>query len=338
MQIINATTRIKSIMADNGQSIQLMPGKVSEVFLASKQLILAAIKLGTPKEIGIVTGGSYEFEIAKSITAAAPYLYNDLNEAKAKLIDPSIDYSAKRAATADMLVKQQLIDRTAELNKANEELAKLKKQLESESNNELISKLNNIIAEKTTQSDTLSKRITELENQLKKANENEQALRLEVSELNSKYSTATSTLEALRKDFADEVAKKEEYKNELDSLPSTESIGKLQNSLIEAQEALELKKKEVKQLEEEIKSFPDKASILANQDKITDLEAKLAEAQVNLDQAKMDAAAKDEKLEQLKTALGETLKANEDMKNSFNEACAKFNITKDAEGEWIQLS
>lgn len=323
MQIINATTKVRSVMADNGTNFQILPGQVSEPMVATKQLIIAATQLGNNREIGIVTGGSWEFEIAKTIPVAAPYLYTDLDEAKAKLIDPSKDYTAKARNTADLLVKQQLLDRTKELTEANKLIDTLKKQLENVNTNELVTKLNAVIAEKTTQAETLSKRIAELERQLKSANENEQALRLELSQANTNYSKANTSLEALRKEHANVIAQAEQYKADLEKLPSLDKISAMQDQVLAAQKSAADKDLEIAELKKQIAAMPSAESVEQNQTEVAELREEIV--------------GKDKQIVELKDALTSSISDIEKMKASFNEACVKFKLTKDESGEWIQL-
>ena len=110
MIILNATKVVKSIIADNGKDmITIAPGGQSPLIIASRNTIMSAIKLGTSKEIGIILNGSYELDIAKNLSGAVPYLYTDIDEAKAKLIDSSIDYKSNLNSTKVNAQNEEII-------------------------------------------------------------------------------------------------------------------------------------------------------------------------------------------------------------------------------------
>jgi ribosomal protein S13 len=97
------------------------PGQLSEIFIGTKNTVMAAVKLGTNKEIGIIYGGGYELDEAKSVSVALPYLYATEEEAIAKLIDKNVDYTVKPPIN-------EL--KSLELDKANQIIEKYKKEVE----------------------------------------------------------------------------------------------------------------------------------------------------------------------------------------------------------------
>lgn len=99
MKVLNATTRSISIMMDRGNILNIKPGTISEHFVASRNVILCAINSGSADEIGIILGGTYEQSIAQSVSGGQPYYYLSEDEAKARLLDPTVDYSATMKST-----------------------------------------------------------------------------------------------------------------------------------------------------------------------------------------------------------------------------------------------
>lgn len=107
-------------MTDKGDLMSIAPGELSKMFIGSKNMILSAIKLGSPSEIGIIYSSTYELEQARTISTVVPYLYSSEEEAKAKLIDKNLDYNSKPSMT-DI--------KNLELDKANLRVAELVKEL-----------------------------------------------------------------------------------------------------------------------------------------------------------------------------------------------------------------
>jgi len=99
MQVINATKGDKKrtllIMLDRGQTLEILPGQVSQVFTPSVNTLKAVINSGSSDEIGIVFGGSWEESIGNQVTGGFPYYYTNMEEAKAKLFAEAPVESAK---------------------------------------------------------------------------------------------------------------------------------------------------------------------------------------------------------------------------------------------------
>jgi chromosome segregation ATPase len=142
MQILNATKVVKSILTPQNQLISIQPGQLSEPTIASSALIGAAIKLGTEKEIGIILTTSYEMEQARKVSASIPYLYTEVEEAKSKLLDPSIDYLGTINATRVNMEKDKIIeDKNQQIATLESEVKDLKEQLRINSGEALKSEL-----------------------------------------------------------------------------------------------------------------------------------------------------------------------------------------------------
>ena len=134
MRILNATQYQLSIMADNKQTFQIPPGQLSTPFAGSKSMVMKAVNLGHPGEIGIICSNVYEYQIAQTVTIAGSYLYETDEDAISKLIDKNTDYTNKRS---------EYQTNNLELSKANNyiselqnEISELKKKLVEQTNNE----------------------------------------------------------------------------------------------------------------------------------------------------------------------------------------------------------
>lgn len=330
MIIINATSKLQSLMTSQGKLIQIQPGGISETMIASKNLIAGAIKLGTPKEIGIVLGGSYELEIAKDITASVPYIYTDLNEAKAKLIDPSIDYTTKRQGGTEVILRQDILNKQAEIKSLKETINNLNLELEKVKSDQSMSKLNDIISEKTQRVDTLEKRIKELETQLKTANENESKSRSELGMKSIELNQSNSNLEALRKEHANTCSQLAQYKSELEKLPSTDKIIEYQKAAAELNDYKDSTEKELSTLKLELKNRP-------TVDEFAEVKSERDAIKAENDNLKIDLKRSESTISDLKDALKEATTTIDLMKTEFNTACEKFGITKDDNGNWVKI-
>jgi myosin heavy subunit len=285
MLILNATTQVKSVMTDSGDLITILPGQLSRMIIASKNLIISAINLGTPQEIGVILNTSYELTIAQGITGSTPYLYTDQNEAIAKLIDPSMNYQSElNTNKVNHENEFNLIAKDKEIEGLRKEVANLTAQLEASKTDTKIEDLQAQMAKDAkTLIDTQSER-DRLKSQLTEAQDT-------IKELTDKNNSLTTDLS--------------NRTNEVRALSKTNQ--NLSDKILDMEK---------------------------NAPKPSDLEAKVNEA---LEKDKI-IVQKDQKIEELKGSLQESVDQIEAMKKSFNEACAKFNITRNEAGEWIQVS
>lgn len=308
MFILNASTTVKSIMQSNGQLISIEPGKVSQIIIASRNVIISAIKMGSPDEVGLILNGSFEVEVAKTITAAIPYLYTDIDEAKAKLLKADVDYKGNLNAAKINLATE------AELKKKDEEIKKLTAQVK-----DLIDQLAN--------ANDLNKIKTDLQTRLEDAESNL-----------VKVKSANTKLDTQLKDSQDSI---ESLTNKCNDLQK--SNGSMSQELIGLNKAVEDLTAEKKQLTDELDILKsNSSSSIEDADKlqkqIEDLTSKLE------DSVKAEAAANDKVTalnksnEELKSNLEDASKTIDNMKSEFNKACEKFQITKDEDGNWIQLN
>lgn len=188
MLILNASKFTKSIMTDRGDLIQIKPGEMSNLMVASRNLICAAMSAGDPDEVGIILDGSYELEIARKISGAAPYIYTDIDEAKSKLIDPSIDYKANINAKKVDIELQSKVD---ELTKKLELAIK-----ESEQKDAVIKRLS---AEDLKIE--LQDKVSVLESELRKTNSNKVIVDGQLKEAQDQISNLTKSLNEVRSEL-----------------------------------------------------------------------------------------------------------------------------------------
>jgi methyl-accepting chemotaxis protein len=262
MIIINATKKTQSIMTDRGDLITVEPGKQSDLVIATKNLISAAIRLGTPSEVGIVLSGSYELDVAKNISGAVPYIYTNLDEALGKLIDPTIDYKAPVAQTKlNMDLELKLTQKDEEIKTLNAEIDSLKDQLENNPSDRLIKELESKLSNLESEFKTVSTERLRLQGQLEESTDQVKILTTNLNDLRKTQGELSQDLTA---------------------------VNKLSNELTEENNTL---KARIKELEDSNK----------------ELSNNLAEAAQTID----------------------------DMKASFNQACEKFEIYRDDEGNWM---
>lgn len=328
MQVLNATKSVKSILADDGELIQILPGQVSKVFTASSHTIRAAINLGDPSEIGIILGGSWERDIAKTITASADYLYTDLNEAKGKLIDPSIDYSesarADISSMKDTAKEQQYKEKinilTAELDLAKSEIASLKNNTELSNLQDKLTDQINLNKELEKERDNIKSQLTESQDQVSDLSKDYQKLKSQMNDNQNIMMEAQKKVDELS-------AKIAEYESNASNIEvDTSKMKELQQNVDDLYAENQDFKSKLSKKDEEI----DK---LVKQ--VEDLNIQLGEAS--------ESAVNSEELEKLReenSKLKENLKEATDkidsMVTEFNTACDKFKITKNEQGEWIQ--
>lgn len=306
MIIINATKTVKTILTARGDVMTIQPGGQSEMTVASSYLVRAAMKLGDPSEIGIVINGSYEMQVASQITGSAPYLYTDLQEALSKLIDPSIDYTAKLDNSKNVL---QLQDELAGKNKRI-------KDLESEIG-ELNSRLT--LAEAADLKADLEKQVRTLETENKNVTSDKLRLEKQLSESQDQVTKQNDALNQLRQ----QVGEKDQILSQLNA-QIKDLTAKLESATVSGSAELEAKLSE------------------ANA-KVTELEELVATAnkQANdLQEANGEYETQIRKLQESKDAamanLKEASQTIENMKTSFNAACEKFGLYLDDDGEWQQ--
>lgn len=326
MQILNATKSVKSILADDGELITILPGEVSKLFTASSHTIRAAINLGEPNQIGIVLGGSWERDIAKTILACADYLYTDLDEAKSKLLDPSIDY---KNSFSDSVSE---IKNTANDTKYQKIISELESKLRDKDNR--ISELENNVEFSNLQAkyDDSLERIKELEK--------------ERNNFHSQLQDSQDQLASITKDYT---KVKDQFSNtQAQLIESSKTVDDLSNKISEyeaklnsaSSEDLDELKKNVEDLYKENQDF--KSKLIKKDEEIENLtknleklNSDLSEAYENsVDPSELESAKKLN--EELKANLNEATSKIESMVKEFNAACEKFNITKDENGEWIQ--
>jgi chromosome segregation ATPase len=295
-------------MTDKSELITILPGSKSKLMIASKNLISAAIKLGTPSEIGVILGGGYEFDVAKSVTAAIPYLYNSIEEAESKLLDPSIDYQSKVETQKNTLqLQEEVKSKNAVIEQLESQVADLRAKLESSVDSAKCNELETQVAELETSNRELTgdksrlmTQVQELQDQLNAQNNLVNKLREDSGKKDQDLSTNNELISKLNDQINDLQKKLDHYENQEAPLPVTST-----------QEYLELKEN----LE------------LANS-KIQELKDEKLKATSELESSNKD----------LRENLSEAVDKIEKMKSTFNAACEKFNLYLDDNGEWQQES
>lgn len=299
MQILNATTQVKSVMTDRGDFITINPGEISRLIIASRNLIIGTMKLGTPSEIGIIISGSYEFDIAASITGSTPYIYSDLQEAKSKLLDPSIDYKANL--------------NTAKVNHANEELIKQKDQRIEEYKKQIKDLESQIEDAKKTGEDNLvenQRKYKELEGRFVDVQKERDRIKSQLQEAQDQVSNLNENLNTVRKESS---SNKNYYTK------SQEMVDNLTSQLNAMTADRDKYKSEVEKIQGEL-------------DTLKSNQAQIVPPTESDEYKKLQS-----EYDNLKSNLKDASDTIENMKNKFNAACEKFRITTDENGEWIQL-
>ena len=305
MLVLNATTKVKSVMTDRGDLIQIGPGEFSRIIIASRNIIISAMNLGSPTEIGIVITGSYEMDIAKSITGCIPYLYTDQDEAKAKLLKADVDYKGNLNASKINAANEELIrSKDEEISSLKTQLNDCKKELESLLNSDQV----RVELEKQVESITKNLKATvderdRLKTQLQDSEDQIQSLTKTVNDLRSKSGSMTQDLAGANEMISKLTAQLDEVKN---SSATSVELEKVQDELLKV-------KQDYNTLEIES----------GNKDK------KIDDLLSQIDGWKVASDGKDNQIKELSEALSEASKTIDDMKAQFNEACSKFNITKE---------
>lgn len=327
MQIINATKSVRSILADDGELITIKPGEVSKVFTASSNAIRAAINLGQPNEIGIILGGSWERDIAKTITASADYLYTDLEDAKSKLLDPNVDYSAKmKEDISSMKDMAKEIAYKEMIEKLNIEIRQLKSMNESLSNNTELSALQDRFQDQINKTNEVEKERDNYKSQLTESQD-------QLSNLSKDHISLKKKFEENSNIMIESQKKIDELSRVIEELKSNAS-----NSVDDSE--VEELKQNVADLYKENQDFKDKLTkkdveIHKLAEQVEDLNIQLGkaiESPINGDELNK---LKEEN-ETLKSSLSDATQKIDLMVSEFNAACEKFNISKDDNGEWVQ--
>lgn len=85
MKIVNGSSSVL-LLPLGGSMMPILPKNVSGDVVATKQLVTAAITSLGVDQLGLVTYSAAELQVINSITGAAPFLYQNLDDAIAKLI------------------------------------------------------------------------------------------------------------------------------------------------------------------------------------------------------------------------------------------------------------
>jgi chromosome segregation ATPase len=192
-------------MMDRGDILTILPGTISNAFVATRNVILATINAGTSSEIGIILGGTWEQSIANQISGGQPYYYCSEDEAKAKLIDPTIDYSEpiKNNQVESMRLElKEFEDKISELRKIIQDkddvIKDLNEKLQESNDNKFDKiKLNEAIKQLSDYEVQVKKLTSELEGEKSNSNnlkETIDKLNLEKSSLNNRLEVTSIEL------------------------------------------------------------------------------------------------------------------------------------------------
>lgn len=329
MRILNATKSVKTLMSDIGTLITVKPGELSAVMIASRNLITSAMKLGEPNEIGIIVSGSYELDITKTISGAVPYLYTDENEAISKLIDPNINYKeGLKKNLADTELKLAIKEKDDEILLHKGRIKSLESEIEKlksdKSNAALVTEFNTLQSKyNALQAEKMS-----LDSQNKESKDEMENLNKKLSELRESNGSLSQELSAINSAYSKLVEEKKLVDDELAILKSnqqsndSEEVDKLKNDFAKANEEIANLNSELSTTKSEYDSLAKKAKGLEANDKAwKDL-----------------CDSKDEEIKKFKESLEEASNTIESMRSEFNKACEQFQITKDENGNWIQIT
>lgn len=322
MLVLNATTKVKSVMTDRGDLIQIGPGEFSRIIIASRNIIISAMNLGSPSEIGIVVTGSYEMDIAKTITGCVPYLYTDQDEAKAKLLKADVDYKGNLNASKVNAVNQELIaKKDKEIEELNNQILTLKSELAAKKDTDQVKiGLEKQIESLTKNLKTITAERDRLDTQSKDYEDQIASLTATVSDLRKSNGELTQDLTGAQKMITDLTEKLDNQDAEATKIAVKDLAEKNQELEAVTNELMELRKINSDLTEEHNK----------------DLEA-IESYKTQIDSWKTASDGKDKQIKDLSSALSEASNTIDAMKASFNEACSKFGITKDEDGNWIQI-
>lgn len=204
MYILNATKSVKSVMADNGDLISVNPGEMSKLIIASRNLIIGAMNLGEPTEIGIILCGSYEMDLTRGIAGINAYVYTDPDEAKSKLMDPSIDYKANlNSQRVNIRMENEVARLEGELKDRDERIAGLKKEVQALKESDELVSLRKSVADLELRARGDADAAKRLEAQLQEKDDRINELSLKLSEVRQDLGAKTQDLTAYVKSNAD---------------------------------------------------------------------------------------------------------------------------------------
>lgn len=222
MKVLNASHRVLNIMMDRGDMMTVAPGKLSEVFVASKNCIIACINSGKPTEIGIILGGTYEQGIAASITGGQPYYYLSEDEAKAKLLDPTIKYGQS-------MQNIQVDNMREDINRLNAKVTELEDAVES----------------RDRMIDTYKEEIQSLKSdattnlRVKQLMDESAQQKAEITRLSSELDGASSTIDSLRVQLGTVTAERDSYQSNVANL--THTVEELRSAAVDPEEVEKLR-------------------------------------------------------------------------------------------------
>jgi predicted nuclease with TOPRIM domain len=209
MQVFNAKRSTLTIPLDNGELIQVKPGECSRPFVGTASILMSVINTGSPSEIGVIVSSSYELDLIRQVSASMEYLYQNENDARAKLLEgkdltPTVSDNPYAVEMQKLQEKYDTKCKDYEFleqeyknlvnSKSNdEELTRLRTEL-SNANDELI-QLRNTISELNAEKDALSFTITDQDRDINGYKEQVNTLSAQVAELQSKLDAELNKVE-----------------------------------------------------------------------------------------------------------------------------------------------
>lgn len=184
----------------------ILPKNVSGDVVATKQLVTAAITSLGVDQLGLVTYSAAELQVINSVTGAAPFLYQDLDDAVANLIPGGIKPVVEtRIVSGGETVMQKseeqqenpgalYADKNAskELLEAKTSLGELAEQLKEK--DETIKTLNERVTSKDQEIKGLNTKITDLTAKLNAPADNSE-FKKQIKNLNATIDKLTSTID-----------------------------------------------------------------------------------------------------------------------------------------------
>jgi chromosome segregation ATPase len=232
-------------MTPGGDLITIQPGQLSAPTIASKALIGAAIKLGSEKEIGIIITTSYEMEQARLVSASVPYIYTEVDEAKSKLLDPSIDYLGTLNATKINYQNEKiLIEKEDEITSLKTKVSELEEQLKLASGQALKTELESKLAKCEADYKQLLVEVSRKDTRIKEYEDQINSLNSNLNKVRADLGAAQQNLPTLQKKLDENDVTIQNLNNEVASLKSelfkkTEESRTVSENLREATETID---------------------------------------------------------------------------------------------------
>lgn len=311
MRILNASNHVISVMVDNGALITILPGRLSQVMIASTNIIQAAINsVKSNSQLGIIIGSSIELDIARKITGSIPFIYQSEKEAMKRLlgVDSVDELQSKPSLNPYQLEYEKKCLEFTELSSAYDQL---KMSFDSRVSSDI--ELENLKDEKAKLSADLTSERTKGKGLLMEFN----ALESELKDSKTKLSKTQDSIRTYEASF-----------NEL--------LGE-NKRLAELNKSLEIKVEELTSTVKETSSESD-PQLTELQSENSKLKEELANVNKNYTELSLIGEQAVSKIEELTSKLTESDSQIETMREKFNSILNSFNIKVNESGELYQDS